>query len=182
MADAPSAGLGLMGAVKSPTKVAMISVGALTLLGLVTLLLIRRNGREQPGVALARDIASVSLDGRGGGRHDLVAKREHPRGAMPPMTGVVHRHSLEPTHGAAAPVAWGDDIPQTREEALRILGMGVAPNVNDAAIKKIIDGLRLSWHPDHADNPADRELREQRMKQINAAWDIIAGRRGEQQG
>ena len=31
----------------------------------------------------------------------------------------------------------------------------------------------MSWHPDYADGPADRILRELRTKQINAAWDII---------
>jgi hypothetical protein len=55
--------------------------------------------------------------------------------------------------------------------------VGVAPEVGEVAVKKIVDGLRLSWHPDYAKSPQDRELRELRMKQINAAWDIIAGRR-----
>ncbi len=55
--------------------------------------------------------------------------------------------------------------------------MGVAPEINETAIKKIVDGLRLSWHPDYASSPQDRELRELRMKQINAAWEIIVGRR-----
>ena len=70
-------------------------------------------------------------------------------------------------------------IPRTRSEAIEILGMGVMPDANLAAIKKIVDGLRQSWHPDLARDEADRALREQRMKQINAAWDIIAGRRSE---
>jgi DnaJ-class molecular chaperone len=55
--------------------------------------------------------------------------------------------------------------------------MGVAPEVSEVAVKKIVDGLRLSWHPDHANSPEDRELRELRMKQINAAWDVISGKR-----
>ena len=67
-------------------------------------------------------------------------------------------------------------MPRTRAEALEVLGMGIAPDVNETAIKKIIDGLRLSWHPDHARDPADRAMREQRIKQINAAWDIISGK------
>ena len=58
-----------------------------------------------------------------------------------------------------------------------MLGMGVAPEVSEVAVKKIVDGLRLSWHPDHANSPEDRELRELRMKQVNAAWEIIAGKR-----
>ena len=58
-----------------------------------------------------------------------------------------------------------------------MLGMGVAPEVSEVAVKKIVDGLRLSWHPDHANSTEDRELRELRMKQVNAAWEIIAGKR-----
>ncbi len=54
--------------------------------------------------------------------------------------------------------------------------MGVTPDANEAAIKKIVDGLRQSWHPDRASDPSDRELRELRLKQINAAWDIIASK------
>ncbi len=44
-------------------------------------------------------------------------------------------------------------------------------------MKKIVDGLRLSWHPDLAKDEADRQLREYRLKQINAAWDLIQGKR-----
>jgi DnaJ-class molecular chaperone len=58
--------------------------------------------------------------------------------------------------------------------------MGVAPDISEAAVKKIVDGLRLSWHPDHAKSPADQEMRDLRTKQINAAWEIITGKRAEQ--
>lgn len=77
------------------------------------------------------------------------------------------------------PPAMGSHIPRTRNEAMEILGMGVTPDANLAAMKKIVDGLRQSWHPDLARDDADRALRELRIKQINAAWDIIAGKRGE---
>ena len=60
---------------------------------------------------------------------------------------------------------------------MQILGMGVSPDATEAAIKKVVDGLRQSWHPDLAQTDADRRLREFRMKQINAAWDLIAGKR-----
>jgi curved DNA-binding protein CbpA len=68
-------------------------------------------------------------------------------------------------------------IPRTREDALRVLGIGVTPDASEIAIKKIVDDLRLSWHPDHANGTADRQVRELRLKQINAAWEIIAGKR-----
>jgi curved DNA-binding protein CbpA len=68
-------------------------------------------------------------------------------------------------------------MPRTREDALHFLGMGVSSDASLTAIKKIVDGLRLSWHPDYASGAADREVRELRTKQINAAWDIIKGKR-----
>ena len=43
--------------------------------------------------------------------------------------------------------------------------------------KKLVDALRMSWHPDYAEDESDRRRRENRMKQINAAWDIVNGRR-----
>jgi len=57
--------------------------------------------------------------------------------------------------------------------------MGVTPDASEASIKKIVDGLRLSWHPDYAKGPADQQIRELRLKQINAAWEIIAGKRAQ---
>ena len=55
--------------------------------------------------------------------------------------------------------------------------MGVTPDATQAAIKRIVDGLRLNWHPDYARDDADRQLRELRLKQINAAWEILNGTR-----
>jgi hypothetical protein len=67
------------------------------------------------------------------------------------------------------------EIPTTAFEAYRVLGLN--PNAPDAAVKKIVDALRMSWHPDHARDDADRRYREQRIKQINAAWDLLKVRR-----
>jgi DnaJ-domain-containing protein 1 len=66
-------------------------------------------------------------------------------------------------------------IPVTLSEAYEVLGLNA--NASPVAAKKLIDALRLSWHPDHAANAEDLRLREARMKQINAAWAIIQGRR-----
>jgi len=63
------------------------------------------------------------------------------------------------------------DAPSTVFEAYRILGLN--PDAPDAAVKKIVDALRMSWHPDHARDEADRRYREQRIKQVNAAWDLL---------
>jgi DnaJ-class molecular chaperone len=58
-----------------------------------------------------------------------------------------------------------------------MLGIGVSRDATETAMKKIVDGLRLSWHPDLAKDEADRQLREYRLKQINTAWDLIQGKR-----
>ena len=55
--------------------------------------------------------------------------------------------------------------------------LGASPDAGEAAIKKIVEGLRQSWHPDLATSEADRQLREQRTTQINVAWDILSGKR-----
>ena len=60
-----------------------------------------------------------------------------------------------------------------------MLGIGVAPTASDAALKKIVDGLRQSWHPDLATDETDRAVRELRSKQINAAWDLLRSQRAE---
>jgi hypothetical protein len=152
----------------------VITIGTLALLTLLTLAVVLRRGRA-PGVpALSRDISSVSLGkdaAHGGQRGAKTALAVVPE----PLTG--RDLDASPTLSSGPPVFLGDAMPRTRAEALEVLGMGIAPDVNEAAIKKIIDGLRLSWHPDHASDPADRAMRELRLKQINAAWDIIAGKR-----
>ena len=55
--------------------------------------------------------------------------------------------------------------------------LGASPDAGETSIKKIVDGLRQSWHPDFATSAADRRLREQRTKQINVAWEILSGKR-----
>ncbi len=81
--------------------------------------------------------------------------------------------------GAAASFAVTDArpgrLPTSREEAYQLLG--VNDSVSDATLKKIVDALRMSWHPDHARDEVDRQRREERIKQINVAWDLIMGRR-----
>lgn len=65
-------------------------------------------------------------------------------------------------------------MPQSVQEAYHLLGIneGAAPGV----AKKLVDALRMSWHPDFARDDADRHVREVRIKQINVAWDLIKNR------
>lgn len=80
--------------------------------------------------------------------------------------------------GAAASfsaVGFKSKMPASREEAFALLG--VNDSISEGTLKKLVDALRLSWHPDHARDEADRERREERIKQINVAWDLITGKR-----
>jgi hypothetical protein len=151
----------------------VITIGTLAVLSLLTLVFVMRRGRAAAVPALSRDISAVSLgksglDGHGSSSSALAIVPE-------PLTG--RDLAAQPTLSSGPPKPLGDTMPRTRAEALEVLGMGLAPDINEAAIKKIIDGLRMSWHPDRATDDADRATRELRLKQINAAWDIIAGPR-----
>jgi hypothetical protein len=61
--------------------------------------------------------------------------------------------------------------PKSPAEAYELLG--VNPDASRTVVKKVVDGLRQSWHPDHAKDEPDRQRREERIKQINIAWDLI---------
>jgi hypothetical protein len=73
----------------------------------------------------------------------------------------------------AALAALGERVPQTRKEAFELLAAGLGRRADLAAIKKIVDALRRAWYPDWARDEADRQVRELRSKQINAAWDLL---------
>jgi DnaJ domain len=64
-----------------------------------------------------------------------------------------------------------ETLPSTPHDAYRILGIN--QDASPVVVKKLVDALRMSWHPDHARDDVDRVHREARIKQINAAWDII---------
>ena len=161
----------------SPAVGATIVVGLLAVLLLAAFALTRRREQVRLAGRPPRDIATVSLDGRAGSAQVPVVVREDDE----QIWAQAAQASPEPAPASAekpsTPLNWGDRIPRTRDEALQVLGMGVTPDANLAAIKKIVDGLLAGWHPDHASGQGDRQMRELRMKQINAAWEIIAGKR-----
>lgn len=66
-------------------------------------------------------------------------------------------------------------IPATKAEAFDLLGLN--PDVAEGTLKKVADGLRMNWHPDHARDDDDRAAREARIKAINIALDLINGKR-----
>jgi hypothetical protein len=66
-------------------------------------------------------------------------------------------------------------LPKTRSEAYDLLG--VHSDVSTATLKKLVDALRMCWHPDLARDESDRLAREERIKAINVAWELISGKR-----
>ena len=128
---------------------------------------LRKHERATRAGAASREFASVSLT-RAQNALTIGANVEPDAG--PPSAPVQSGSTF-----LRAPT-W---IPRNRAEALTVLGMGVTPDATQVAIKRIVDGLRLSWHPDHAKDEADRQMRELRLKQINTAWDILNGMRVE---
>jgi hypothetical protein len=76
--------------------------------------------------------------------------------------------SLSRSRGASS-------LPRTVSEAYDVLG--VNPDVSEDVLKRIVDALRMSWHPDLARRDEDRREREDRIRQINAAWELITAKR-----
>jgi hypothetical protein len=123
----------------------------------------RRRAPAPPPVE--RDIADISFGGAPGG--SMLALERVPAAPDAPAP-----HMSEP---AATGGATDLPVPSTYAEALEVLG--ASPEASTSAIKKIVDGLRQSWHPDHARSEADRLHREARVRQINVAWDLVSQRR-----
>lgn len=139
--------------------VAAGAAGTLALLSLALFGFVRWRGRSAPMVRRG-DIGDISL---GGGLKGLTYEHtpEAPDAGFGPS---------EPTPAAEEP-----PVPTSYAEALEVLG--ASPDSSTAAIKKIVDGLRQSWHPDLARSEPDRLQREARVRQINVAWDLVSQRR-----
>ena len=183
---------GLLGLFRTTTTGAIVAFAGLALGLLAAFTLARRREHARDAGRRRRDISALSLDGRhakASARAGADARRRSQRSPLPNVPPSAPRKpaSQPPVPPpdlmgrlAMAEVGdWGDRMPRTREEALEVLGIGIAPSANATAIKKIVDGLRMSWHPDLAKDETDRALREQRSKQINAAWDILQSQRAE---
>jgi len=70
-----------------------------------------------------------------------------------------------------------DELPSNKQEAYEILGANL--EASEKSLKRLVDALRAMWHPDLATSDDDRDMRDQRIKQINVAWDLITGKRVE---
>jgi hypothetical protein len=168
-------GFNLLSVFRTTTVGALVAFGGLALGLLTAFALARRNENIRDSRRRPRDLGSLSLDNK---RARPPARVGNVRGNLPP-NAAASAMSRSPGQAAAesGPAQWGDRMPQTTAEAMQMLGIGVAPTANEAAIKKIVDGLRQSWHPDHAKDEGDRAMRELRSKQINAAWELLRSQR-----
>lgn len=80
------------------------------------------------------------------------------------LASIEHQRFLEAADGPQR-------TPTTVEEACVFLGTN--PRASVSVVKKVVDALRQNWHPDLAVDELDRVAREERMKRINAAWDLV---------
>ncbi|HEY1243512.1 MAG TPA: hypothetical protein VGF29_01645 [Hyphomicrobiaceae bacterium] len=166
-------GVSVLGVFRATTTGAIVAFAGLAL-GLLTAFgLARRREHAHEARRRPRDLSAVSFDGR---RAKPGARVASPRGTLVPNAAPP---APAQAAGSSPPAGMGDRMPRTRAEAMQVLGMGVAPSATEAALKKIVDGLRQSWHPDLAKDDADRILRELRCRQINVAWDLLRGQRAE---
>lgn len=85
------------------------------------------------------------------------------------------RRIAESAEASEAGLRDNAQLPRSRSEAFSVLG--VNPDVSEQIVKKLVDALRMSWHPDLGKDDADRVAREERIKQINVAWELINGKR-----
>jgi hypothetical protein len=132
-----------------------------------------------PADLLLRDVLQSELDGLRERGADLARRvrrigAERANAMLRSLTRDLDRITRI-AHGAARRAEDEElidaEAPASVFEAYRILGLN--PEAPYVAVKKVVDALRMSWHPDHARDEMDRLFRERRIKQINAAWDLL---------
>jgi hypothetical protein len=77
----------------------------------------------------------------------------------------------DPGPPVVSAIAASTGMPVTRDDALAFLGLSAG--ASESVIRKVVEGLRQSWHPDLAADDTDRAAREERIKAINAAAAIL---------
>jgi len=150
----------------------MLGLGAGAIVLAVSAFMIFGAARRGPRPVLGpveRDLGAIRFDPqRSSASRELIPTpgAAGQQVAAPPPPGPPPQY-----RGPAVDIA---TVPQTPQEALQVLGLGLGPDADLIAIKKMVDALRFSWHPDRANDADDRQLREWRIRQINAAWEILA--------
>ncbi len=149
--------------------IVLLAAAAATLLALASFAVggLWRRGPARIAPPATRDIASISL-----GDAPKGTALSTDRAAGPPSP---HTPPMLPNGPPAGAAADEFAVPATYAEALEVLG--ASPDASLAAVKKIVDGLRQSWHPDLARSEPDRLHRQRRVQQINVAWDLVSQHR-----
>lgn len=127
-------------------------------------------GRTRPRAPAARCVA-------GGGRRGWWPARCSglPGAAARSRPHRAHRDERRRSISGAGLFNGATRLPQTARDAYETLGIN--GHVSDATLKKIADALRMSWHPDLAHDDDDRVQREERIKHINLAVELIEAER-----
>ncbi len=124
---------------------------------------LERIAERLDGSELAAALASPSAEPARALYGQMLAEIERIRA----IARIEHQRALDVQAVALRP-------PVTTEEAYQFLG--VNPKAEEGMAKRLVDALRQNWHPDLARDEADRCEREDRIKRINAAWDLIRSR------
>ena len=66
-------------------------------------------------------------------------------------------------------------MPRSVDDARKVLNVNSGTKAE--TVKRVVDALRRVWHPDLGTDDEDRKNRHIKTQQINAAWEIISGRR-----
>lgn len=127
-------------------------------------------------VILKRQSASAAATGFG---HAPASPREPQLpGFEPPAPAtsqeLIVRPETSPAVSGSTPAMSPGGMPVTRADALAVLGLN--DGATEAAIRKVVEGLRQSWHPDTAPTGIERAAREAHLKRINVAADILLRR------
>ncbi|MEZ5816098.1 MAG: hypothetical protein R3D44_03355 [Hyphomicrobiaceae bacterium] len=115
----------------------------------------------------APELAAALADGRLDLVHPVYAQAILDLERARTLARIEHERALEA-------VGEAHRSPSTVEEACTFLGIN--PRASETVVKKVVDALRQNWHPDLAGDEMDRVVREERIKRINAAWDLIRAR------
>jgi hypothetical protein len=93
---------------------------------------------------------------------------------MSSWKGLHYRYERPPPKLRLAETIEPEFLPRSLNDAHRVLNVNSA--TPRAVVEKLVLCLRQAWHPDHGSS-GERPLRTMKLQQINAAWDILNGKR-----
>ena len=93
---------------------------------------------------------------------------------MSSWKGLQYRYERPPPKLRLTEAIEPEFLPRSLRDAHRVLNVNsVTPK---PVVEKLVQCLRQAWHPDHGSS-GERPLRTMKLQQINAAWDIVSGKR-----